>query len=180
MSRGEGGRGGRGRTVIDFETKVTYEIPYLADYYATRSVPLPRGYLVPIQAPDVEEKLLQHGLLVEKLTESATLNVVAFTPSEISQEERPFQGHFLRTARGTYDEIEMEFPAGTLYVSMAQPLGKVAATLLEPESDDGLVAWNFLDRYLAGSFGRSAPFPIYKLMEPADFVKMTLVRVAGR
>ena len=51
-----------------------------------------------------------------------------------------------------------------------------AATLLEPESDDGLVAWNFLDRYLAGSFGRSAPFPIYKLMEPADFVRVTLAR----
>jgi len=176
MSRGEGGRGGRGRTVVDFDTKVTYEIPYLADYYATRSVPLPRGYLVPIQAPDIEEKLLQHGLLVEKLTEAATLNVVAFTPSEVTQEERPFQGHFLRTARGTYEDVEVEFPAGTLYVTMAQPLGKVAATLLEPESDDGLVAWNFLDRYLAGSFGRAAPFPIYKLMEPADFVKVSLAR----
>jgi len=176
MSRGEGGRGGRGRTVVDFDTKVTYEIPYLADYYATRSVPLPRGYLVPLQAPEIEEKLLQHGLLVERLTEPATLNVVAFLPSEVAQAERPFQGHFLRSARGTYEDVEMEFPAGTLYVPMAQPLGKVAATLLEPESDDGLVAWNFLDRYLAGSFGRPAPFPIYKLTEPADFAKVSVAR----
>jgi len=176
MSRGEGGRGGRGRTVVDFDTPVTYQIPYLADYYATRSVPLPRGYLVPLQAPDIEEKLLQHGLLVERLSEPVTLNVVAFTPTEVTQEERPFQGHFLRSARGTYAEVDREFPAGTLYVSMAQPLGKVAATLLEPESDDGLVAWNFLDRYLAGSFGRAAPFPIYKLMQPAEFVKVSLTR----
>ena len=137
---------------------------------------LPRGYLVPLQAPDIEEKLLQHGLLVEKLAEPATLNVIAFLPSEVTQAERPFQGHFLRSARGTYEDVEMEFPAGTLYVPMAQPLGKVAATLLEPESDDGLVAWNFLDRYLAGSFGRPAPFPIYKLTEPADFAKVSVAR----
>ncbi len=176
MTRAEGGRGGRGRTVVDFDTKVTYEIPYLADYYATRSVPLPRGYLVPIPAPEIERKLLQHGLLVEKLTEPVTLDVVAFVPSDVTREERAFQGHFMRSARGTYEEIEREFPAGTLYVTTAQPLGKVAATLLEPESDDGLVAWNFLDRYLAGSFGRPSPFPIYKLMAPAEFVRVSLTR----
>jgi hypothetical protein len=67
----------------------------------------------------------------------------------------------------------MEFPAGTLFVTTAQPLGRVAAALLEPESDDGLLAWNFFDRYLTRGWG-SVPFPIYKLIRPADFAKVTL------
>ncbi len=36
-------------------------------------------------------------------------------------------------------------PAGTFIVRTDQPLGKMAAYLLEPESEDGLLAWNFLD-----------------------------------
>ena len=33
----------------------------------------------------------------------------------------------------------------------AQPLGRLAFYLLEPRSDDGLVAWNVLDEALEGS-----------------------------
>jgi hypothetical protein len=43
----------------------------------------------------------------------------------------------------------------------------LAACLLEPQSEDGLITWNFLDRYLTrqwgGGFGR---LPIFKLMQP--------------
>ena len=165
--------GGRPRVDVDFDDKRVYEIPYLVDYYATRSVPLPYGYLLTVTAPDIEEKLLQHGLLVEKLTAPATLDVEAFTVSELESAERLFQGHLLRRAHGEYESVEMEFPAGTLFVTTAQPLGRVAASLLEPESDDGLLAWNFLDRYLTRGWG-SVPFPIFKLMSPANFAKVTL------
>ncbi len=164
---------GRPRVNVDFDIKRTYEVPYLADYYATRSVPLPYGYLVTVTAPDIEEKLLQHGLLVEKLTAPATLTVDSFTVSDLESAERLFQGHLLRRAHGEYESVELEFPAGTLFVSTAQPLGRVAATLLEPESDDGLLAWNFFDRYLTRGWG-SVPFPIYKLMRPANLAKTTL------
>ena len=55
----------------------------------------------------------------------------------------------------------MTFPAGTIIVRTAQPLGILACYLLEAESDDGLVDWNFFDAYLeAGN-----TFPVYKLMQ---------------
>jgi len=165
--------GGRPRVEADFEDKRTYEIPYLADYYSTRSVALPYGYLLTVTAPDIEEKLLQHGLLVERLTAPAALEVETFTVSELESAERLFQGHLLRQAHGHYETTVMEFPAGTLFVTTAQPLGRVAATLLEPESNDGLLAWNFFDRYLTRGWG-SVPFPIYKLMRPVNFAKTTL------
>jgi hypothetical protein len=57
----------------------------------------------------------------------------------------------------------MTFESGTAIVRTAQPLGLLAAYLLEPESDDGLVNWNFLDAYLS----EGKIYPIYKLMTDA-------------
>ena len=42
-------------------------------------------------------------------------------------------------------------PAGTVVVSVDQPLGRLAFMLLEPRSDDGLVNWNVLDEALEGA-----------------------------
>jgi hypothetical protein len=48
---------------------------------------------------------------------------------------------------------------------MAQPLANVAAYLLEPQSNDGMVTWNFLDRCLVPQWGSGFnPYPVYKVM----------------
>ncbi|NTV80724.1 MAG: hypothetical protein HGA24_04790 [Candidatus Aminicenantes bacterium] len=50
---------------------------------------------------------------------------------------------------------------------MAQPLGRLAAYLLEAESDDGLLVWNYFDRDIVSQWGRSAQtYPVYKLYVP--------------
>jgi hypothetical protein len=41
--------------------------------------------------------------------------------------------------------VERVAPAGSFLVSTAQPLGRLAVYLLDPESDDGLTTWNFFD-----------------------------------
>ena len=41
-------------------------------------------------------------------------------------------------------------PVGTAYVSVDQPLGRLAFTLLEPRSDDGFVSWAILDDEIEG------------------------------
>ena len=62
---------------------------------------------------------------------------------------------------GEYKKEPMTFPTGSIIVRTAQPLGVLACYLLEPESDDGLVDWNFFDAYAEA--GKT--FPIYKLMQ---------------
>jgi len=60
----------------------------------------------------------------------------------------------------------VEFKAGTFVVRTAQPLANIAAYLLEPQSNDGLVTWNFLDRYLLPQWGRGFnAYPVYKIVE---------------
>ena len=41
-----------------------------------------------------------------------------------------------------------EFPAGTYFLDMAQPMANAAFYYLEPQSADGFVGWGVLDNYL--------------------------------
>ncbi len=148
-----------------------YTVPYFADYAPKRSVRLPFAYLLPSPDAEVVGLLLRHGLVVEKLAEPATLEVESFLPKEVKGEDRAFQGHRLNTVKGDYLTEKHEFAAGTVVVRTGQPLGCLGAGLLEPESDDGLVAWNFFDRRLAGQWERGyLPVPVYKLLAPANLV----------
>jgi hypothetical protein len=157
------------------DKKKTFVIPYFADFSFKRSVPLPAGYIIPSASTEVIQKLLQHGLLVEKLVQPATLDVESFKTKEIKGAERLYQGHRTNTIKGEYAKEQKEFPAGTIFVTTAQPLANVAAYLLEPESDDGLVVWNYFDRDLVGQFGGGpGAFPIYKLLKPAALIKETV------
>lgn len=142
-------------------------IPYYSDWIGKKWVRLPFAYLITVADPDITGKLLQHGLVVEKLTTSLSLQVEAFNPKEIKSSERLYQGHRLNQIKGEYQVIEKDFIAGTVIVPTAQPLGNLAAYLLEPESDDGLVVWNFFDRHIVPQWSRElAPYPVYKLMKP--------------
>ena len=78
----------------------------------------------------------------------------------------------MNSVKGEYTLEEKEFPEGTLFIPTGQPLGNVAAYLLEPESDDGLLVWNFFDRYVVPQWGRAPlSYPVHKLMKPANLVK---------
>ena len=59
-----------------------------------------------------------------------------------------------------YTTEKTTIAAGSHVVRLAQPLGLLAAYLLEPESDDGLTNWNFLDQWL--EVGK--PAPVRKIM----------------
>jgi hypothetical protein len=149
-----------------------YTVPFFTDFVPKRSVSFPFAYLIPTADPEITNKLLQHGLLVEKLTKSTKLEVESFRITEITGAQRLYQGHRMNSVKGEYNLEEKEFPEGTLFISTAQPLANVAAYLLEPESDDGLLVWNFFDRYVVPQWGRGAlSYPVYKLLKSANLVK---------
>ncbi|MEW6127838.1 MAG: M14 family metallopeptidase [Acidobacteriota bacterium] len=141
-------------------------------FAATRSVATPRAYLFKREdgMKAALEKLKQHGLVVEELTAPLTAEVESFTIDEVKRAQRAFQGHNEVRLKGQYKKASMTFPAGSLLVRMAQPLGTLAAYLLEPESDDGLTAWNFLDAYL--EVGK--PHPVFKLTQDAKIASRLL------
>lgn len=169
--------GGRMRPRPTDVTRTYADIPYMARFVSARGVSFPAGYLITVTDEAVIHKLLQHGIAVDRLIEPATLEVESFTVSEATGSPRLNQGHYNTNVTGEYQTVEMDFPAGTYFVSTAQTLGSVAAYLLEPESDDGLVVWNYFDRYLATQWSRAAqPYPVFKLLEPVNLVTERLGR----
>ena len=132
-------------------------------FAANRSVIAPRAYIFKPEKnlEQVIERLVQHGIAVEELTAPLQAEVEVFTIGNVTRAQRTFQNHREMKITGTYRKESMTFPVGTIIVRTAQPLGRLVCYLLEAESDDGLVDWNFFDPYLeAGKI-----FPVYKIMQ---------------
>ena len=145
---------------------------FYGNFTITQRVPLPRGYLIPATLPLIVRKLQQHGIVVETLTAPAVLRVQRFRFKKLFPPKWPFQGHWLThvSVRPFWETDTLA--AGTYFVGLDQPLAPLIATLLEPESDDGLLVWNFFDRYLTAEWSRRlGDYPILKLFGKAPALR---------
>ena len=168
-------RSGRDMTVMLEDKFTPVMMQDFGMFAAKRSVPTARAYLFRKQdgTQTIIDKLLQHGIAVEELTTPLTAEVESFAIDEIRKAGRAFQGHTAVTLTGKYKKESVEFPTGSIIVRVAQPLGTLAAYLLEPESDDGLTTWNFFDSYLE----QGKTHPVYKAMgDPRASSRLVEVR----
>lgn len=148
------------------KTRKTVTVPYLADYRATSKTDLPFAYILSHPDKGVLDNLEMHGITIEKLGKDIDLEVEQFIINKITGGSRLNQGHRNTAVSGEFETVNKYFPAGTYFVITGQELGNLAAYLLEPETDDGLLKWNFFDKYLAPQWGGGYhPFPVYKLMK---------------
>lgn len=147
----------------------TVTIPYYIDYYPVRNVKFPYAYLLTINDQQIVNLLKAHGISIEKLSEASKVEVERFEISELKGATRLNQGHYTNTIKGKYIRESIDFPSGTLVIRTAQPLANLAAYLLEPQSNDGLMIWNFFDRYLVPQWGVGYyPYPVYKVINRTD------------
>ena len=136
-------------------------------FAATRSVPMPKGWLIPKVLADSPrlaaalDRLRWHGIEMSELASEARLSVERFSVTEMMKQPRVFQGHQEARLKGTYDKVQLVVNAGSLYIPANQPLARLAFYLIEPESDDGLVTWNVIDEGLA--VGQT--YPIYRVTD---------------
>ncbi|MCU0461749.1 MAG: M14 family metallopeptidase [Bacteroidales bacterium] len=144
-------------------------VPYYIDYYASRNVKFPYAYLITNNDPEVISLLKSHGIIVEKLTGDMKTKAERFDIAEVKGSGRLNQGHYTNTIKGRFINATVDFPAGILVIRSGQPLANLAAYLLEPQSNDGLMTWNYFDRYLVPQWGIGYnPYPVYKIIEPIE------------
>jgi dipeptidyl aminopeptidase/acylaminoacyl peptidase len=146
-----------GRRVSTGQPK-EYEVTYWGGAEPTLSVRRPFAYLVPAGLAHVVENLQRHGAEVEELREDVELDVEAYRIDKVTHDAL-FQKHQPTSVEATPRKESRRVAAGTLLVRTAQPLGSLAAYLLEPQSEDGLVTWNFLDDALK----EGGDFPVLRL-----------------
>lgn len=144
-------------------------VPYYIDYYPVKNVKFPFAYIIDIKEPEIIQHLKLHGIKIEALANGIKIPAERFDITELKGATRLNQGHYTNTIKGRYVSDSISFAAGTLVVRTAQPLANVAAYLLESQSNDGLVTWNFFDRYLVPQWGSGFnPYPVYKVLNQID------------
>jgi hypothetical protein len=125
-------------------------------FVAGRRRVLPAAWILPNPSEADRALLSRHGVRFQELGEVAPGTYRGFRVEAIERAERPFQGHHEVRLAGAWSEVVLPEPsASALLVPARQPLARVAAQLLEPESEDSLFTWNHFDERLA--IGELAP-----------------------
>lgn len=143
-----------------------YHLRYMGGSVATVSVERPYAYLYPAALAKVTENLQRHGIDVDELREDIELDVQVQRVDDFKRASRwaPGQRHLtIQDVTTTTRNESRRLPAGSILVKTAQPLGTLAAYLLEPQSEDGLCTWNFFDDELA----KGKDFPVLRLLKEA-------------
>lgn len=111
------------------------------------SVTLPAAWWVPVSKPEVIDRLRLHGVTFETFAASRTLklDMVRLADPKLGAAN---EGHIPLTAQFIHATRSETFPAGSIRVPSNQPLGLLAAALLEPESADSMLAWNYFPEIL--------------------------------
>jgi len=141
---------------------VPVPMPVLDRFEATLTRALPDAWVLDSSMTPVIERLRAHGVEARRLTRAWTGRAESFAVDSIVKGARPFQGHSEVRLEGRWAEARVTLPRGTWVVSGRQSLALVAAIMLEPQSDDGLTTWNFLDAFLTVG----AAHPVRRALEP--------------
>ncbi len=147
MSQGGQG-GGAGGGPGAGQTFALQNVPVFLKYDVTRTVPRARGYVLPASIAKVVPLLMDHGIQVHRFTAPTTLELEVYEAAGIQRNEY-FQGHYLKSVSSVTKKVEtVQVPAGWYYVSTAQSRGNLISYLMEPETDDNLITWGWLDNVL--------------------------------
>ena len=140
----------------------TVRMPLFVRFTSTLERVPPSAYALPATDTTIANLLRMHGLVVEKLNNDWTGMVESFVVDSVTSAVRAFQGHHETRLKGTWTRQKQTIGAGAYIVRPAQPRGLLSVYLLEPESDDGLVDWNFFDSEVA----RGKAFPVLRIVDP--------------
>jgi len=141
----------------------TVTMPVFERFTPTLIAPTPNFYVIPAGDTAVVRILRAHGINVNVAAQSAgadtTVNADVFVIDSAIASARPFQGHREMRLTGKWRREPRKIEPNSFIVEGGQRLGIVAVYLLEPESDDGLVTWNFFDAALKPG----ACYPVFKV-----------------
>ncbi|WP_230769730.1 M14 family metallopeptidase [Sphingomonas sp. Leaf4] len=119
---------------------VTFRMPVFGSL-PDKVVQLPKAWWVPATLPHVIDLLRLHGVTMEPVNAAVTrtLDMARATDPKLGSAS---EGHVPLDATIVHENRRETMPAGSVRVPADQPLGLLAAYLLEPESEEGVLAWN--------------------------------------
>jgi hypothetical protein len=126
----------------------------------TLTRPAPWGYAIAPTDTSAINLARLHGLQLMQLTAEWGGDAgPQFVVDSTVIAPQAFEGHRMVRLVGRWTPRPVTLAAGSIIVRTAQPLGVLAMYLLEPESDDGIVAWDVGGR----SSGSTGTAPVIRL-----------------
>ena len=116
-------------------------------FVPTNTAARPWGYLLPPELAPVLPLLLDHEISIKRLSESLEVEVEAYTAKEISHDQY-FQGHYLKRLKTEKQTKTVTMPPGSFFIPAGQQKSNFICYVLEPETDDNLITWGYLDNFL--------------------------------
>lgn len=152
-----------------------YACDFIGNYQSTKSTTMPYAYIIPEDQTRIVDRLLMHGVRVERLAEDFKGPVTFQIIKDLDQAERAFQRHKMVRVVADSSSAERELNQGHFVVRTNQRLAKWVCYMLEAESDDGFAFWNFLDN----SMEVGKEFPILRLDAPVELSLENVESVTG-
>ena len=144
--RGRGFGSGRGAQ----SQPVEYELvnrPVFTMFEPTVTTTRPWAYIMPPQLAEVIPVLLEHDITVKRLSKPAEVEVETYYAKEIL-DPTYFQGHYLRQVQAEKRTETVMFPVGSFVIPSGQAKSNLISYILEPETNDNLITWGYLDDFL--------------------------------
>jgi hypothetical protein len=126
------------------------QMPIYDRFVATMSTPSAWGFVLASGDSSAARLLAMHGIVLERTRTACTSTAQSFAADSVIVAATAFQGRRNVRIEGQWTDSEKSIEAGSYVVRLSQPLGVLATYLIDPRSDDGLVAWNVGDRVTAG------------------------------
>jgi len=128
-------------------TKVprVFKIPFFNRQVPQTTVKLPYAYLIPPEWKTVIDRLDIHAVEMKKITEPQRTKVTITKFSNVSFNNRPYEGHFQPKYDWSEKDSAIDLPEGTVIIPMNQIRAPLIAQALEPQGGDSYVAWGFFN-----------------------------------
>jgi len=133
-----------GTTRIEYTGKpITRPLAVYRQNEVSLSVPRAKAYWIPSAWNDIVDRLKVHGIAVDRISDARDVDVDMYRLEDPKFDAQPFEGHVRVVSKVRIERRTERFPAGSFRVSTEQPLGDLAAVLLEPMSSDSFLQWGF-------------------------------------
>ena len=130
----------------------------------TRDAVVPRAYVIPAELTAVVAKLRAHNIRVQPLERTLRAEGEEFLIKGVRTVRSG--GYDMTVLDGTMSPlVTKDFPAGTFYLDMAQPMANAAFYYLEPQARDGFVGWGVMNEILRPltTGGKQGIYPVFKM-----------------